>query len=303
MIRRFDHHTVRWVDLESPSAEEIEALSEEFSIGPDLLYELVTPTEKPRVDIYPTLVYAVFHFPVVRGRRGRDETKEIDVILGKDYLITAHYGPVEAIDDFARAFELAELLKRGAEISSGYLLLELTGRLYRESEGELDVLEAAIGAIEQEIFEGRERRMVMTISKTGRELILVKRILGNHTETLEALETASVNLFGDSMRNYFHGVAALHYRSYNRAVAMSDIIVELRETNLALLSTRQNEIMKNLTIMAFVMLPLTLAANLFSMNTASTPILGTANDFWIIVGSMAALMVVFFGYFKLKKWF
>jgi magnesium transporter len=303
MIRRFAHQGVQWIDLECPTVDEVAEIANEFSIGVNLVYELVTPTEKPRVDVYPDSVYAVFHFPSIRRTHARDETEEIDVILGRTYLITAHYRPVEAIDDFARSFEVAELLKRGPDVSSGYLLFELAGHLYRESESELDVLEEVIGEIEQTIFAGHERQMVTTISKAGRELLVHKRILGNHTETLEALQGASVTLFGEQMRNYFHGVAALHYRAYTRAVSMADIVAELRETNMALLSTRQNEIMKNLTIITSVMLPLTLVANIFSMNTKILPIVGSPHDFWIIVAIMAVVTAIFGLYFRAKKWF
>lgn len=302
MIRTFTHQGVRWVDLESPTVEEIEEIADEYGIGANLIYELITPTEKPRVDIYPNCVYAVFHFPSLRRTGARSDKEEIDVILGRDYLITAHYHPVEAIDDFARAFEVAELLKRGTDVSSGYLLFELAGRLYRESESELDMLEETIGNIEKRIFEGYERQMVITISRAARELLVHKRILGNHTDTLEALEGASVSLFGEGMRNYFHGVAALHYRAYTRATSMGDIVTELRETNLALLSTRQNEIMKNLTVITAIMLPLALIASIFGMNITS-PIADSTVGFWAIIGIMALVSLVFGLYFKLKRWF
>lgn len=303
MIRRYAHQGVQWVDLESPTADEVEGIADEFQIGANLLSELVTPTEKPRVDVYPDKVYAVFHFPCVHRMGGRDEYEEIDVVLGKNYLITTHYRPLETIDDFARAFEVAELLQRGENVTSGYLLFELAGRLYRASEFELDLLESEIAKIEQGIFSGRERTMVATISKAGRELVVHKRILGNHAATLDALERASISLFGDELIPYFRGVATLHYRALSRASSMADIMTELRETNVALISTRQNEIMKNLTIITAVMLPLTLVANIFSMNTRSVPLVGEPNGFWLVIGFMALVSLAFALYFKLKKWF
>ena len=84
---------------------------------------------------------------------------------------------------------------------------------------------------------------------------------------------------------------------------MSDIVDELRDTNTALLGTRQNEIMKNLTIITATMLPLSLLANIFSMNTRVLPIAGAQQDFWIIILIMVAVTVAFALYFKLKKWF
>lgn len=303
MIRRFDHLGVTWVDLESPTADEVAEVTGEFGIGPSLAYELVAPTDKPRVDVYPNFVYAVFHFPSLRHTHLRDETQEIDVLVGKEFLITTHYQPVDAVDDFARAFEVTELLGRATPLSSAYLLFELAERLYRESESELDAIDDTIDRIEEGIFRGNERHMVASISKASRELLMHKRILGNHAEILRTLETASSELLGADVRHYFHAVTARHFKALNRALAMADTLVELRETNLALLSTRQNEIMKNLTIMAFVTFPLTLIAAIFGMNTTDTPLLGTPHDFWIIFGAMTLLTIVFATYFKLRKWF
>lgn len=303
MIRRYAHQGVQWVDLESPTAEEVGGIADEFALGANLVYELVTPTETPRVDVYPLCVYAVFHFPSARNLKELDDCREIDIILGKNYLITTHYRPLEAVDDFARAFEVDELLQRDTAVSSGYLLLELAGRLYRESRSTLNAMGLTIDEIENVVFFNDKRALITKISMTARELIVHKRILGNHAETLEMLENASVTLFGDGMRAYLHGIAALHRRTYARAVSMVDTVTELRETNHALLSTRQNEIMKNLTIITSVMLPLTLIANIFSMQAQSVPLVNAPNGFWLVLGLMILVSLAFALYFKLKKWF
>jgi magnesium transporter len=79
-------------------------------------------------------------------------------------------------------------------------------------------------------------------------------------------------------------------------------LLELRETNNSLLTTKQNELMKTFTIMAFLMLPLSLIAGVFGMNAEHMPIIGNAFDFWIVLGCMLAVVVVFFAFFKYKRW-
>jgi magnesium transporter len=69
-----------------------------------------------------------------------------------------------------------------------------------------------------------------------------------------------------------------------------------------MLSTKQNEIMKIFTILAFVTLPLSLIAAVFGMNTTFIPIVGLPNDFWIIIGIMIITSLAMFAYFKYKKW-
>jgi magnesium transporter len=176
-------------------------------------------------------------------------------------------------------------------------------RLYQSVENELESIEDDIGNIEQAIFSDREREMVVAISNINRELLVHKRTLSTHQDALDSLEHAGITVFGENFRNYLRGIAAFHFRVYSRSLGYMDTVNELRNTNDSLLSARQNEVMKNLTVMAFTTLPLTLMAALFGMNTIDTPIVGVPGDFWIIVGSMILLMVVFFSYFKLRKWF
>ncbi len=303
MITRYEYQDVSWVDVELPTTEDIESLETEFNLGPLLSQELLGPTLKPHVDLYPEFAYAVLHFPSIRYTHGKATTQEVDFIVGKKFLVTVHYDTIPAIYDFARSFEVATILKRpNDKIHSGYILFELIQRLYQGVGNELDAIEDSIEDIEHAIFSGHEREMVAAISAVSRELLIHKRTLGNHQDTLDSLEHAGVALFAESFRNYLRGISAFHFRTYTRALGFMDTMAELRNTNDSLLSTRQTEITKNLTIMAFITFPLTLLAAIFGMNTVDTPILGAPGDFWIIVGAMATLMIAFFTYFKIQKW-
>jgi len=305
MINRYVHQGTTWIDIENPTSEEIALIADEFSLGSLLPQELITPTLKPRVDLYPEFAYAVLHFPALRHTRGSTPTQEVDIVMGKNYLITVHYDTIPALYDFARSFEAATLLKHssGANFHSGHVLLELTERLYQGVENELESLEDSVTTIERKIFSGHEREMVIAISSVSRELLNQRRALSTHKEVLESLEQVGISLFGEDFGNYFRAVSAFHFRVYSHALQLADTISDLRDTNGALVSTRQNEIVKNLTIMTFVTAPLTLIVSLFSMNTHGTPIVGETNDFWIIVSIMAIVALCLIMYFRLKRWF
>ncbi len=304
MINRYEYQGVAWIDLESPTSDEIADIGQEFNLGHLLRAELLAPTVKPRVDLYPESIYTLLHFPAGRHTKGARATQEVDFVIGKHFIITVHYDTVDALVDFARSFEAAMLLNRpNGKFHSGYILFELTQRLYQEVEFELDSIEDAIEKAEIEIFSGHEKDMVLAISRITRELIDQKRNLSLHTDVLASLETATLSLFGGNFVNYIRGVSAFHYRAHQRAFSLMDIVTELRKTNDSLLTARQNEITKNLTIMAFITFPLSLIAAIFGMNTAETPIVNSPHGFWLITGAMFILMSSFFIYFKIKRWF
>lgn len=305
MITRYDQNGVAWIDLESPTIDEIVSVAGEFELGSDLVEELLTPTPRPRLDVYPSFVYAVMHFPALRFTSGHEKDHEIDIVFGKTFIITVHYSVASATYDLAKAFEAAGLIsdKKAAMTDVGRIFLQLSERLYQAAEDELDTLEDVIGVVEQRIFEGHEREMVSAISEASRELLAHKRLLGTHSDILDALERATATLFGEQVSRFVRTVKTLHYRAHTRAMTMHDIVTDLRETNMALLYTRQNEIMKNLTILAFVTFPLSLIAGIFGMNTVYTPIVGHPQGFWIVIAGMFIMTTLFFVYFKLKRWF
>ncbi len=305
MLNRYEYEGVTWIDIENPTSDDIDKVAQEFDLGSILPQELLAPTLKPRVDLYPEFAYTVLHFPAMRQTHGASATQEVDIVMGKNFVITVHYDTIPAIYDFARSFEAAMLLKHTAAgtFHTGHVLLELSERLYQSVENELESLEDNVTVIEQKIFSGHEREMVLTISSVSRELLNQKRALGTHKEVLESLEQVGVSLFGEAFGNYFRAVSAFHFRVYHHAIALSETVAELRKTNDSLLTTRQNEVMKTLTIMAFVTFPLTLIASIFGMNTHYLPIVGAPGDFWIIIGVMFALTAAFFLYFKRKRWF
>jgi len=304
MITRFDHQGVQWIDLESPTPDEVDQVAQEFDLTSFLSQDLLAPTVKGRVDLYPRVAYAVLHFPASRHTRGLSRSQEVDFVIGDRFMVTAHYDAVPAVYDFARAFEAEMLLKHAATpgFGSGHILLQLAERLYGGVENELESLEDTINAIEREIFSGNEKEMVVVISQTTRELLHHKRTLENHGKVLDTLEQMTIMTFGESYGNYLRGVKLFHSRVLLHAVSLMETIQELRETNTALLSTRQNEIMKNLTIMTFITAPLALIATLFGMSSPHVPLVGNPQSFWIIISGMLVFVAFLFGYFKYKKW-
>jgi magnesium transporter len=304
MLTRYDHRGVVWIDLERPTIEEVESLVEEFALGPFLEQELLSPTMKPRIDLFPNFLYVVLHFPASRDTHGKLVTHEVDLVVLKDTVVTVHYESVPAILDFARSFEASMLLTRpSATLHAGHVLFELSTRLYQSVEDELDAIEDSVTAIEGAIFTARARELVRPLSELNREVLSHKRVIVNQDDVLHEFEQAGTALFGDEFKSFVSSMSTLQFRVSSRAQMLLETLAELRDTNAALLTTRQNEIMKNLTVMTFVMLPLSLLVSLFSMNTANTPIVGSPHDFWVVVFIMAALGSVALLYFKLKKWF
>lgn len=302
MLTKYTHKNVTWVDLESPTKEEVHKVMIEYSIHPTVAEELLMPTMKPRVDLHDNFIYLILHFPAFKHTHKLGQNQEIDFIVGKDFIITTRYDTIDPLHKFSKIFETNSILdKSDIGTHAGFVFFFMIKKLYKSLEHELEYIDDALERIEDDIFEGREKQMVIALSVVSRDLLNFKQAMHSHKEVLDSFEEASIKFFGKDFSHHIKSIISEYYRVNNMIGMHSDSLYELRQTNDSLLSTKQNEVMKTLTIMALVTFPLSLIAAIFGMNTKKLPIVGSPNDFWIIMGIMLTLALIMFIYFKIKR--
>ncbi len=303
MVNKQEHNGLVWIDLENPTREEIREIMETYSVDPLVGEELLSPTLKPKVDLYPDYIYLILHFPAFRHSHGAKSEQEVDFIIGKKFLITTRYDTVDPLHKFSKVFEVNSILDR-SDIGkhAGFIFFYMIRKLYKSIGHELDFVSDALSAVENRVFSGNEKEMVFEISKFSRELLHFKRALSSHREVLESFSVAARNFFGEDFSYHTKDIIGAYFRVSEMIAGNIEFLRELRETNNSLLSTKQNETMRVLAIVSFVTFPLTLVAATFSMDAIHTPIVGNPYDFWIIVGIMLAVAFSFLLFFKSRKW-
>lgn len=285
-----------------PTAEEIHQILDECDISPDLLSDATTMSPRTEAIATKNALKVVLDYPIVK-RTDINHPHEVKYIATKKYLVTIRFEEIEALDRFAKDFEVHQVLdKKRTGVHAGHVLFSLLQHMYAALDKKLDYLESRVTEVEQDIFAEREREMVFEISKISRRLINFKQTLLSHEPAIDDLHDLAHIPFGKKFAANTHELHEYYGHLLQRVNRLTNTLTELRETNMGLLTTKQNEIMKNLTIMAFITFPLTLFSSVFGMNTVETPIAGVENDFWIITGIMLVVSISFFIYFYFKKW-
>lgn len=292
-----------WIDLVAPTHGEVRQLMQEFGLHPLVAQELLVPSQKSKVDKYEDHIYLVLNFPALHISHHGHAEQEIDFVIGKNFFITARYENVNHMHSFARSFEADAIVgnPRG-HLRGHHLFTSMMKSLYHGLTVECDVLSERLMEIEERIFSGDERSMVARISHVGRTMHNFKKTLTPHREMLSSMELPGEKLFGREFVYYLHSILGEYNRVERTLENLYLSLVELRETNNSLLSTKQNDIMKTLTVLAFFFLPLSFVAGVFGMNTEHNPIIGNQFDFWIIFSGMVMVAVSFFLYFKRRDW-
>lgn len=304
MITRHERGSVVWVDLEAPTREELRSVVDEFSIDPRIEEEIISPTPYPLFAAFPEYAYLILHFPTTDPNSGT-RNQEVDIVMGKHFLITARYEVVGCIHNLHKAFEAEALLGKHPKESDGMFLIERVMRhLYSSMHEDIEHVARQLEKVERDIFAGSERKMVRAISEVGRILLRFDTTLERHREPLTEFlaELARPSLLGPKAKT-----AAAHIQGERQHVASlvasyRAVARELRTTNDSLLSTSQNESTRIFTAIALATFPPTVIGTLFATHATNIPFIGSPNDFWIIVGLMVLVDVLLFSFLRFKKW-
>lgn len=305
MLHRNTYKNLIWIDLESPTTDEIREVVDEFGIDQVVGDELLSPTHRTHTERHSEYLYLVLHFPTLEHPQNVAVApeQEVDFIVARKFIITVRYEALSVFTEFQKAFEVNASIQTEHFTENPFdIFLLLTKRLYRNVDEEIDIVRTRLDAIENEIFEGNEKEMVVALSKAGRDILNLKQALDPHQDVLSSLTEETADFAGKEYLIRVRAIESRYYRSKKHVTRIWQTLAELRETNNSLLSTKQNEVMKTLTIMAFVTFPLMLISSIFGMNTQALPIVGAENDFWIIIGIMILATMGMFIYFLRKRW-
>jgi len=303
MIQTLKSKKMTWINLLAPTAKEVDDVRKKFKIHPLIAGELSKPTLRSRVDVYDKVLYLILHFPIFDQKKRSSVPSEIDFVIGKNFIITAHYKTIDPFDNLIKVCNLDSGIRNEClGEHSGHLLFSILKRLYNFSLRELDHIDQKITKIEDEIFDGNEKDMVKELSILGRDVLDFRRTIQPQETVLSSLEHAGIKFFPKSFDPYLAYIYGEYYRVWNLLENHKETIEALQSTNESLLSTKTNETMKILTIMAFITFPLSLIAGIFGMNAHEMPIVGGAGDFWIIMGIMAVATFFMFMFFRFLKW-
>ncbi len=185
--------------------------------------------------------------------------------------------------------------------SPGKLLHYIVEMLLESCFPKLDHISKKLDNIEDEIFAGHEKEMVVEISLVKRDILNFRRTMKPQRTVFESLATKDFNLIERELRPYYQDLIGTNIRIWNNLESAKETVESLEATNNSLLSNKLDMTMKVLTIFSAVLLPLTVYSNILAMS-AQIPFGNNPHGFWIHLVIMAILGMITITVFKLKKW-
>ena len=301
-ILELEANGLTWLHVDEPTTEEAALLAERFGFHELDVEDVLSKRQRPKIDEYPDYLFVVLHFPFYDKSVQRLNAAELDIFLGHDFVITipnVELHPVTYL--FRRCEEDAERREELFSKGSGYLLYHVLDDLFDYCFPILDKISYKLERIEDEMYEGRADEIVRDISNAKQEIIAYRKIIKPERATLRALERYTERFLPEDLELYFDDLGDAAERIWDLLDNYKEVVEGLESTNESVISHRQNDVLRILTVFGAIFLPLTFMSGIFGMNV-DFPGEGTRVAFWIILGLMLGALAGMVAFFRWKHW-
>ena len=296
---------LRWINIEDPTELEWSWLQEHFDFHLLDLEDVASRNQRPKIDEYPDYLFIVLHLPVFDRAVGRLNVGELDMFVGPDFVITIPNQPLQPVEYlFERCRSNEETREKLFSRGAGYLLYRIVDDSFDYCFPMLRKIGNKLDAVEDDIFEEeRSEEVVRDISKVKQEIINFRKVIRPQRPVLRDLENVKNRFLAPDLdlEIYFDDIVDAHERIWDMLENYKEVVEALEETNESVINHRVNEILRVLTAISVIVLPLTLIASIWGMNVG-VPGEGDELDFYVVIGVMVAILVGMLAYFRKRDW-
>jgi magnesium transporter len=288
-----------WADIVQPVEEDFRILSDVFKFHPLSVEDARSALQFPKIEPYGHYLYLVLHGIDLKKGQTQIGTRDIDFFLGRNFLVTVHDGDSRSI---ARLREVCDRHERVLLEGPVALLHRIVDSMVDHYRPAIEELEDRIGKIEELAFAG-EQQMVRKVLKLKRDLSHLRRVLLPQRDAIGRLARREFGQISDEMAYRFRDVYDHVARYAEETILFQDRVTGILEVNLSTVSNRLNQVMKVLTVMSTIFLPLTVLTGMWGMNI-DLPVFpgGDAAQFWWVVATMLAISTTMLVVFRRKGW-
>lgn len=292
---------VTWVNLEGlHDVELIRRFGECYHLHPLVLEDIVNTTQRPKIEDYGDYIFIVARMIGFTPEQGV-ETEQVSMIVGPNYLLSFQEGTSEGTFETVR-----ERIRSGRgrirTMGADYLAYGLIDAIVDNYFTVLEKMGEIVEDLEEELAQGPTPQILKRIIALKREIIFMRKGVWPLREVTAALERGESPLFCDTSRIFFRDTYDHTIQVIDGVETYRDLLSGMLDLYLSSMSNRTNEIMKFLTIVGTIFLPLTFIVGVYGMNFKYMPELEWRYGYFVIWGAMLAIAAAMAIYFKKKRW-
>jgi len=300
-MEMIQYQDLKWYHILTPTEKNLTYLEDNFHLHPLDIEDCRSKAQRPKIDIYDDYYFVILHFPYFDKVNKFLKTKEVKIFWGKDYIITVGNSHWVIRDLFNRAKDNNKLKEELLSDTSDKLLYNFLERILSETFILLSKIGEEVDTISRELFSKRAEKTIERISVTRKNIILLDTIFKPQLRLFHKFESGEIKGFAEDMEEYWGNILDHYQKIWDLVEDDKELIEGLSKTFDSLQTNKINEIMKVLTFISTIILPLTFITVLYGMNV-NLPFQNHPFAFWIVAGSMVFIFGLLIFYFKRKRW-
>jgi len=302
MIETIKFSTFNWIHILNPSEENFDYLIENYNFHPLDIEDCRSKVQRPKIDIYDDYYFLILHFPSFDKANRFLDTKEVKIFWGKDFIITIGNSHWIVKKFFNTVKENLEAFKQelSAETSDA-LLYEIMERLMKDTLSLVGRIGSEVDQINYGLFNDKSQKIIEKISVTRKNVILLDTSFRPQVRVFHKFESGEIKGFAEEMEEYWGNILDYYQKLWDMIEDYKELIEGLSKTYDSLQTNKINEIIKMLTLISTVMLPMTFIASVYGMNIG-LPFQNYPAAFIIVAAIMLGVLMLFLWFFIRKKW-
>jgi magnesium transporter len=299
-VKTLSQNNLTWVNIDKIDDQALEFLKKNYNFHHLDYEDLLSEQQMPKIDSYTDYLFIVLKFPHWQTNDQTVTTHEIDIFIGKDFLITIQHTKSKEMKNFFYRCMNNRKVKADWMSSSGFLLYRLVEALFQNTRPMLNNLGKQISQVEQEIFDGaQDTRVIKELAIHRRNVLHFRRILDPQRYLIANLSNIRKEFLSTELSLYFDDINDDLNKIWAVIETYKETIDGLHVTVESLINQRTNKVISALTVISVSLLPLTLLSGIYGMNIVGLPF--AQNPVW--VWSMFLLLsgIIIFIIYKMKK--
>jgi len=295
-----DSPGVLWVDLADPTPEETSILSTVFGFHELAIEDAVSVTHHPKIETYESYVYMILHGIDFNAAQSRFATHDTDFFIGPRYLVTVHDGKTRSISQIRGLCGKASFFLDEGPLALTHRIIEAMVGHYRP---EIEKLTDKLDRLEQAVVERPSPEHMKVILSIKRDVASLRRIVHPQRDVVSRLARRELPMVTESLAYRFRDVYDSLVRLTDEAVYFQDRISGLLDAHLSSMSNRLSQVMKMLTLIATLFMPMTMLTGLYGMNVHLPQLPGGPDmQFWWVMGGLSTTGIGMVVFFVTRKW-
>lgn len=289
-----------WIDLEDPTADEVKILEDVFHFHPLAIEDTVSDIQHPKIDDYGDYAFLVVHGIPYESPKDSFITRELDIFLGPNYLITHHEGLMRSIRSAQEQCDKNWMTSMHKGVD--FLLHQVLDSLFEHYFPVIDSIDARIDELQEEVFKKPEKETLDKIFALKRDISNLRRFCMPQREIIHRLARSEVKVISPKASVYFRDIHDNLYRIVEASYAHQDQAQSTLDAYLTGVSNQLNETMKRLTVISALLAPMTVITGYWGMNFEHMPELRLTWGPVLPIALMVAASGGLLYYFKRRGW-